>query len=551
MFRSKSPKSGKTVDQPDTEPQADLRPESDDEAIASASGIQLEPRVLRQDSGPDYTYERLSPVQRSSSNEQINAAVAEMRETLGGSEPIGQAFGHVLKELARLKVRGDSQSQALETGPICRMLKEHLRVSREQTATQHDLADRLAKLEQNSQKSEEENHFERIYKNPLFATQVAPPDSFGSPEKRPLSFDEMAKLEKLLPRGHQKFTGGRSGPPIVEFLDRLNDVQRLAKLSEEEFRLALLNSCTGEAYTEVKAMLEAGVTTPKLYYVLEKTYDKSDSPLQALQKLGGYKASKDQTSKQVENYIHKLAILASRAYPKGTSRAFQTDVLCIKTYIDALPARAADFVRERINDLTVKLDRSPTFSEVSTVLDPHRFFLDTQLANYGKGLARKANKPEDTFKAFHGPTYRVNAAYERQPPARTNARGAGRGGGPARPPRRNLTNPPPRARVNYINTQPRQSTRPMRGSNEKRGGHQKPPEKRSCTLCGRQTHTAAMGCFQMRDDNNKVVKDVTPTWGCCTRSEKCKALMLRHPEIYCPERQEIKRFKAPATKSGQ
>ena len=539
MFRSKLVKTP-TVD-PEVET-VEQRPESDNESIDIGPAARAR-RMVESDNESEPSFEILS---RCSSTEQIEEALNEMRDTLN-EEPLGQAFGHILKELARLKVKGANKSQALETGPICRLLKEHLRVARDQLLRQHETAERVGKLEEQLQRSDESKHFERIYRNPLFATSVEPPTQFGAPEKRPLTFDEAAKLDKLLPRGNQKFSGGKSGPAVIEYLEMLNDVQVLARLNQEEFKQILLRTCTGEAYTEAKAMVEAGYTIPKIYYALEKTYDKSESPLQALHKLDMFKATRDQTSKQVENYIHRMALLASKAYPKGPSRTFQTDILCLKTLLDALPARASEFVRERINDLTVKLDRSPTFSEVSTVLDPHRFFLDSQLASYAKGPARKTGvPPEDRFKSFHGPTYRVNAAYKL--PSQTGIRGSSVNGIRRRGAKSSLA--PSRARVNQINTQPHRNggrgggaVRPPVGASRGGRGAPRQERERKCTLCGRAGHTAAMGCYQMRDDQNRVVRDVTSTWGCCTLSEKCKSLGLRHPEAYCPERPALKKFK--------
>jgi hypothetical protein len=56
-----------------------------------------------------------------------------------------------------------------------------------------------------------------------------------------------------------------------------------------------------------------------------------------------------------------------------------------------------------------------------------------------------------------------------------------------------------------------------------------------CSLCGKQTHTAVDGCFNMVDDNGKRVR-VLPTHSTCTECPTHVVPRLNHPIPLCPFR---------------
>ena len=538
MFKTKAPKSflqpehtadiEQTVLMDTSEPLADGQPPVEDMIV-------------------DSSFEVLRPTSRSSSVDSMAGDIEELKETLGGA-PLGRAFGHIIKELARLKVKGREQSRAIDTEPICRLLKEHMEINQTQDLVQQELVERLRKLEVNTARFTEQGHFERLYKNPLYCTQIEPPSLFGS-KSRNATIEDALRVEKLFPKGNQKFSGTRAGPPIIEFLARICEVQAIAKLPEEEFKVRLMNACTGEPYLECKNMIESGMSTAKIFFQLEKRYDTSESPLSAIQKLDSFKVTRDMNSKAAEGFISKLATVASRSHPKGPIRTLQTDLLCIRTYLDSLPARASDFVRERCNDLTIELGRAPQFGELGTVLDPHRYFLDSQIANYGKQANKKGSQrgTQDHFRAYQGPSYQVNAAYDRNSEQdQGNDQSAGGRKKRSRQAQVNQlatdsavrTGKDRRNDEGFQKGNSKQSSRNQKkfeGKKRNAGANYKTRTDKFCTLCGYTNHTAADGCRQMIDEGGEVVKDVTPTWGACTKSQRCQDLCLRHPERYCPE----------------
>jgi len=58
---------------------------------------------------------------------------------------------------------------------------------------------------------------------------------------------------------------------------------------------------------------------------------------------------------------------------------------------------------------------------------------------------------------------------------------------------------------------------------------------RYCSLCGLQSHTAAQGCLNMRD-NNDVIVDVQPTQSTCSVCPPSVQPRLNHPAVICPYR---------------
>jgi RNA polymerase-binding transcription factor DksA len=56
-----------------------------------------------------------------------------------------------------------------------------------------------------------------------------------------------------------------------------------------------------------------------------------------------------------------------------------------------------------------------------------------------------------------------------------------------------------------------------------------------CSLCGKQNHIAAQGCYNMVDDNGKRVS-VLPTHSTCTECPERVVPRLNHPVQLCPLR---------------
>ena len=486
------------------------------------------------------SFEVLRPASRGSSREMTEDEENDMMD----DSPLGQAFGYLLKELARLKVKGKAKTHILETEPICRLLNEHLQISEQQEEKQHDLEGRLAKLELEARVTPEEKHLEQLYKNPLYAAQVEPPAHFGLGMDK-AALDRKFKVEKLLPRGNQRFSGTENSVPVHEFLTRMNDVQTLAEFSEEEFKKRLLISCTGEPYRMCQLYIESGASIAKIYHSFESLFDHTEPPAHSIEKLRRFKIDRNMSSKQAEVEISKLALNACRTYPKGETRNLQFHALATTSYYDALPTKATEFVRQRTNDLSIKLGRAPEFNEITTELDPHRYLLDQFIAMQ----ARPPFGPRPTGPTIY-PKNQFSSRYPASPYRQVNSitgslreaggrlgrlagqqrgvrgqvggrgRGAGRRGGQAGPARRGNY----AGRVNYVqtdNTGQRGRSFSSRGSANGRSLY--------CSLCGGTNHTAAMGCYKMRDDKGEHVPNVQPAFGECTQCN----FKLHHPEKYC------------------
>ena len=369
MFKPKSPKpthSAKPEHSP--EEQGDIERELHDAQQSSSS--MMDDR--------DASFEVLRSPSRTSNREMADEEEADLYEAMDDT-PLGQAFGYLLKELARLKVKGKAKAHILETEPICRLLNEHLQISEQQEEKQHDLEGRLARLELDAQVTPEEKHLERLYKNPLYAAQIEPPTVFSSSSDK-TSLDHKFKMEKLLPRGNQRFSGTSGSTPVHEFLTRMNDVQTVANFTEEEFKRRFLISCTGEPYRMCQLYIESGASISKIYHSFESLFDHTEPPAHSTEKLRRFKVDRAMSSKQAEVEISKMALNACRTYPKGETRNLQFHALATASYYEALPPKATEFVRQRVCDLSMKLGRAPEFNEITTELDPHRYLLDQYIA---------------------------------------------------------------------------------------------------------------------------------------------------------------------------
>ena len=442
-------------------------------------------------------------------------------------------LGRAVLRLVRESLQGFShRQQPVDFDGLKRDVNEFLTKEQQDKEEKFDyLQQRLDSLEMSSKEPLSQDEFNRqFYSNPLYAVRVEPPTKFGDVPKIK-GAEDLARIEKLLPRGSGKFSGEKNGPMINEFLEKMNEQQSFLNLTEQEFQTRLLACLTAEPYDLAKQLLESGRSIHKIYYELQKNYDTKLGPAQASEKLKDFKIHRQMTSKTAETQIMKLALRAALAYPKGETRQMQCQLLCFKAYQEALPPRASEFVQHRYNDLAVQLGRAPEFTELSSVLDPHRVYLDGQISSHGANSPKKPfqSKPLDlsTHNCVpHTKTFQVKSARQSRP----------------RPAAPQFDWSPV---VRHLNVAQRAGPRPdARPAGRRPAGPAKPPKltrgdmnrvaaRRGCSLCGGSSHTASMGCFSMRDDNGKVVDGVTPTYGFCGI---CIEKQLNHPEKFCPDR---------------
>ena len=383
------------------------------------------------------------------------------------------------------------------------------------------------------------------YHNHMFYSAVPPPKEFPD-EKKLLKPNDLVEAYKLFPKGTGKFTGEKNSPLTVnEFLKTMNEIQEFMELTEEEFKKRLLGSTSGRAHELLTHWIDQKSSVAKIYYQLHLNFNKQDTPYAAKQKLSNFKAYKNKGSAETEATIAQLALKAVQTIPYGPGRDNYYDHLCASTYIDSLPKETAKFVRRRYNDLAVKLNRQPTFSELSQSLDIHRMELDDEISRNGVQPRGKDKDKESGNKAKPDKkTKFINVVH-------TDKEGNGKKKeeGKDKPtfkkkfyPKNEKNNKQEGKNKDKQNKSAKSNN--DRNNNNNHKGQKKDsegkvtmpaPQRKAfksdkyCSLCGNTTHNASDGCFKMRDAQGNIL-EVTPCYGDCTFCNRG----LKHPEELCP-----------------
>ena len=389
-----------------------------------------------------------------------------------------------------------------------------------QEAKSSTLESRLAETER---KLKEDNLLDGMYENPMFVIQVKPPTDFPT-RRRLKSTEDLTQAYKLFPRGTGRFSGERNSHfQVQEFLETLNEIQEFFQLNEEEFKARMLGSCTGKAHEMMTHWKKKGYTVPQLYHSLYLNFNKQDSPMAAQTKLDNFKILKTRSSAESESHVSQLALKASQKMPMGDARNTFYDHLSANTYIEALPSQASAFVRTKYNDLAVQLKRPPSFSELSQILDPHRYYLDMEIRKHGQAPSKNKEDTNNKYINYVGEENPRNHQGKREQHSKK-----GKQDNSHKKPRFQK-----RDKYEQRTHRPDKQGKASAGKPEPPG---KPSNKQSdkrqdkyCSLCGGKNHNASEGCYRMKDDRGDMVL-VTPAYGYCSLCPH----KLHHPEKYCP-----------------
>ena len=375
-----------------------------------------------------------------------------------------------------------------------------------------------------------------IYNNPMFVLAEKPPRHFGTESKLKTTKD-LIEAKKLFPSGSSRFTGEKNSTyQVGEFLKNMNEAQAFLDLTEKEFQDRLLGSTSGWAHEMVNHWIEKKYTTAQLYFNLHLLFNRQLSPQSAKEKLKAFKVRKNMSSAEAESFISKVALKASQEIPIGEARNSYYDFLCSTVYLDALPYRVSGFARSKLNDLAVQLGRQPSFSEFSQILDPHRFFLDQEIAREG---AQPAKKEEKNQKGYFKKqvNYVGNQNFKKvdqgkNQGSKDNKKGQGQKGDREKKGQG-------KGKDKKERSQSKQSSSSYNDHNKKTFRQAGKPkvgqpgacsQDKWCSLCGHNGgHAAVEGCPAMTNEKGQVV-GVTPCYGDCSICRRG----LKHPESLCP-----------------
>jgi hypothetical protein len=205
---------------------------------------------------------------------------------------------------------------------------------------------------------------------------------------------QRADIMRFVPRGSSKFSGV-GNPSVLEYLLDLNITQEQWNLSLKEFLQLMLQGTTGKAHTYLVGRIvgvshEARDIDPSdLYHNLMMRYDTRITAEEARIKLHNFKALKSGTLASMESAIQELANRATSNLPAGSSRDASYNHETIHAIIRALPVQSAMTVRNQYNQLSTRLGRSATASELSRLLNQYRYTIDQDISAHGAGDDRK------------------------------------------------------------------------------------------------------------------------------------------------------------------
>lgn len=377
--------------------------------------------------------------------------------------------------------------------------------------------------------SESANIKQSILHNRLNYHKIAPTvkvPTYFSPVEVLCNATKSADAIRLFPKGRDKFSGNpNQGPEIIEFLHAINLAQSKCKLSESEFLELLTNSCTKEAHSFVRALVEEKATPEAIYFKLMVMYDCTVPPETAKQLLLDYRVKRSENLAIAQAYILDKASIIAKLCISESEKKLISDFEAIQALPRALPMKSKSEVNKAYRILMQELSRPPTYIELVSSLESLRMSIDEDIKLNG------AFAPRDASLRF--PRYKISTFS-------TQAR---------------ETNRPSFQKYNQTSFKPRSNNNRTYFYNPNSANHtvknQRPAytvnnmnanraytnnfmnKNLSCLLCGKTGHTAAMQCYQLRDAQGKNVANVTPSQEPCPTCLTQNGKRLFHPEKYC------------------
>ncbi len=406
------------------------------------------------------------------------------------------------------------------------------------------------KLQEEADSEDRKQMIERIEAKRVSALHLSgmailPPAKFSPVAKLPSA--EIAKqMDRHFPLGKGKQFIGGSKPAdttIRQFLSELTHAQNAIDLSEPEFLLAMLSSCSGEAYDFLSPLVGSDLSTSEIYHNLLARFDRSDSPKTAADRLKALVGHKTDNLSRLQSQIMTLASQASLGIPDGPPRVIMKDFASASALI------SSRFVDERWTLL--KLDAAPNlprFIDLVKSISAHGHFIDEDLAKNGKTFGQKQSYAL-VAKTANYAKRTSNRSSSNNPKWRKREKNTDSKEGGWTVVQRRGNNARGRARG-------ASAKRGSRGTRT-RGAGNRPPQANAvsladfdyCTLCGATSHHASQECWSMKNDKGAKIPGVIPVYDPCPACEHLVKKPLHHPKKYCIFRDKVKSFVSDAIRN--
>ena len=428
---------------------------------------------------------------------------------------------------------------------VCNKFVDAIKIERDRTKTKfnkatNDIEDSILEKEMNFH---------------MVNSQVQPPKYF-SPIPVLVTASKLQDAVKTFPtRSGQRFTGTQGGVNIVEFLHSLNTAQSILNLSKKEFMEILLKCVSGRVYNLVSECLSYEHDVADLYHALLTLYDQRMTSHTARKVIMNYRALKSSNLMKVQSQIMEYASRIASQLPQGPRRTAMFNIESGNALVRALPPTSAATVTNVMNSLASKLQRLPTFVELTKALGKYADTINQDIQKNGaisnKNLysSQHENSQKSPYKVYSlegNRSNRQNTQTHRNVRARRNTNFNPRNNNYGPRNSRNDRNFVRGMRINAINSNddrngrngPNRSFQPNRNrsfgqfrgkSTQNNDGFFK---GRYCSLCGSKSHFAKDGCLKMRDENNRLI-EVIPTFYHCEICYEKLGKKLYHPVKNC------------------
>ena len=349
-------------------------------------------------------------------------------------------------------------------------------------------------------------------------SSVNPPTQFSSVPV----ITNAAKMNEVLKtfpcRMNQKFNGTSNGVNILEFLNSMNTGQQIMNLSQQEFLQVLQRSVSGRVYNLVSECITYGTDISDLYHSLLTMYDTRLSASNARRILATYKAPKGYSLTKVQSYILEIASRVASQIPPGPSRTSMFNLEANSALVRCLPTSSSTLVTNVINTLSARLQRHPTYVELTKALTKYADTITQDIERNGISQSR-GNNVSYNFRS-RPKIFSLNRRQNKQYTQRNQNNYSNNYKRPFKP------------KINYVSNQKiKDSPNYERTYNINKS---KTGSKNTlyCSLCGGRNHTASQICYKMQDDFGRLVQ-VIPTYRNCNTCFEKLGKKLFHPPSNC------------------
>ena len=367
---------------------------------------------------------------------------------------------------------------------------------------------------------------------------VQPPTYFSSTPVLTTPSRMQEALKTFPTKSSQKFSGTQGSVNILEFLHSLNTAQSIMNLSKKEFLQLMQKSVTGKVYNLVNECISYEHDIGDLYHSLLTLYDNRMTSDIARKALMNYKAPRNQNLSKVQSHIMILASRIASQIPEGPSRTSMFNVEANNALIRSLPHNSANVVSNVINNLSARLQKSPSYVQTIKCLTKYHDTINADIARNGVVMARAHSYNTDIRPRtkLYALDYKPNSRMNNR--ARNNNKITRFG--------KKMMPHSPKYSINALSTENRYNDNPRheRVYNMNNNRRQKSFNRNDtarpnsnfkglyCSLCGSKTHSADQICFKMRDEQNRIVETVPSFYPCeiCLKKINKK---LYHPTSMC------------------